>query len=451
MESHIRLVHGRSLELRVCHTSQDRLVQLSDSDALESRMSKAPKEPVRPAFLCPGWPPQECANGIVTSVSHVVSALSAMGYSTTVFSNSNTTRAPNVHVLDSKLPIRERVANRIASFVRVRTPLFVAQISDLRRSVRRLGMRGSVSILEMEESFGWATSIVGRTGLPTIVRLHGPWFLTGSANGLDIDKPEHAQRIASEGRGIAAADGVTAPSMEVLERVREFYSLELSNARVIPNPIGPTADEELWRQNHADPTTVLFVGRFDRLKGADVVLEAFNILAKRRKKLTLQFCGPDAGFKDDSGVRVSFAHYVAKTISDPSIRARVKNYGQLQPAEIAGLRKRAGVTVMASRWEAFGYVVLEAMSCGVPFVGTKTGGVPELIQHQQNGLLAVPGDATSLAQQIQCLLDSPQLAKRLGEQAVKDARKRYSPQLVAQATLDYYREVSKMHVKKNRG
>lgn len=408
------------------------------------------KRTLCPAFLCPGWPPQECSNGIVTATDHIVRALSEMGNQTTVFSNFGVAKEPNVQVLDRKLPLLERVANMLARLLGVSTPPHIAEISDLRRRVRRLGMQGRVSILEMEESFGWASSLVGRTGLPTVVRLHGPWFLTGQANGFDIDAPEHAQRIASEGCGIAAADGVTAPSAEVLERVREYYNLELARACVIPNPICPTARENLWCQADANPETILFVGRFDRLKGADLVIAAFAALAKDRKELRLHFCGPDTGFTDDRGRRLTFDQFVAKTIDDPTIRLRAINYGRQSPAEIAEHRKRAAVTIMASRWEAFGYVVLEAMSCGAPFVGTDVGGVPELIQHARNGLLSAPGDPASLAAQVQSLLDSPEFAKRLGEQACKDSKERYSPQSVAQTTLEYYQKVVAAH-RKNHG
>ncbi|GAB5405587.1 MAG: hypothetical protein Aurels2KO_38180 [Aureliella sp.] len=261
--------------------------------------------------------------------------------------------------------------------------------------------------------------------------------------------PENIHRVACEGRGIAAADGVTAPSMEVLERVREFYDIRLTNARVIPNPISTKTSDGLWCQADASPETILFVGRFDRLKGADVVIAAFNELARQRKQLKLSFCGPDARFTDDSGQHVMFEEYVSRVITDPEIRARVTYFGRQSPEELTEHRRGAAVIVMASRWEAFGYVVLEAMSCGAPFVGTNAGGVPELIQHSKNGLLAEPGDAASLAEQIKCLLDAPELAKRLAAQAAKDARERYSPQFVAQSTLDYYHEVFSRYRKKN--
>ncbi len=404
---------------------------------------------IYPAFLSPVWPPQNCANGIVTATIQIVRALADRRCQSLIYACAGSSDSPDVHVLNNKQSFRGRLTNKLAMLRGVAFPPYFAVLDDLRKNLRAQAKAGKISIFEMEESFGWASSIAGRTRIPTIVRLHGPWFLTGAANGIDIGLPEHAQRILSGGKGIASADGVTAPSESVLQRTREFYGLELANARVIPNLVEQTVATQRWQQATAIPETILFVGRFDRLKGADVVIAAFASLAKQRKELVLHFCGPDTGYMDKSGHQICFERYVAQTIECPSIRKRIVNHGRQTIAEVAEHRKRAMITVVASRWETFGNVVQEAMSCGCPLVATRIGGIPEQIQHERNGLLAAVGDPAKLAEQIKRLLESPALAAQLGKQAGEDAEFRYAPQNDARATLDYYKNVIAIYRRKH--
>src|SRR5262249_20946668 len=132
---------------------------------------------------------------------------------------------------------------------------------------RRAVAERGIQILEMEETFGWARWLRPAVSIPICVRLHGPWFLSGAAAGVP-DDDDFRERIREEGRAIRVADAVTAPSRAVLERVRDYYGLPLPEAEVIPNPTWPIPVPERWRLEGCEPNQVLFVGRFDRLKGA---------------------------------------------------------------------------------------------------------------------------------------------------------------------------------------
>jgi len=62
-------------------------------------------------------------------------------------------------------------------------------------------------------------------------------------------------------------------------------------------------------------------------------------------------------------------------------------------------------------------VLVEAMSCGLPVVTTRAGGVTELVEHGVNGLLAEPGDVATVAAQVGELVDDPGTRRRLGAAA----------------------------------
>src|SRR5207237_4658103 len=138
-----------------------------------------------------------------------------------------------------------------------------------------------LELLQMEEAFGLPALVIPRVKVPVIVRLHGPWFLNGPAVGVPDDSG-FKRRVRLERAAIAAAAGVTAPSKDVLDRVRKYYGLALTDAAVIPNPIQTIAASERWSPEGCDRNRILFIGRFDRHKGADVMVEAFVAVLRGR-------------------------------------------------------------------------------------------------------------------------------------------------------------------------
>jgi glycosyltransferase involved in cell wall biosynthesis len=265
--------------------------------------------------------------------------------------------------------------------------------------------------------------------------LHGPWFLNGQ-----FEQPRtHADsaRECSEGRGIQAADLVTSPSDAVLQSVRRYYQLELKTGRVIANPM--EAAEEPWRIQEGRTPSLLFVGRFDRRKGADTVLHAFAQLAEANPDLRLTFVGPDQGLVCADGTLTRFDDYL-KNHFKGDVRVRIDFLGKLPHAKIASLRSRCSVTIVASQYEILPYAVLEAMAHGCPIVATSVGGSPELIRNMDNGLLVPTQDASALVNACNLLLNNPDLAARLGARAWNDCHLKYTSEKLATQTIAAYRE-----------
>jgi glycosyltransferase involved in cell wall biosynthesis len=92
-------------------------------------------------------------------------------------------------------------------------------------------------------------------------------------------------------------------------------------------------------------------------------------------------------------------------------------------------------------YENFPTVLLEAMVRGVPIVCTRIGGLPEIVEHDRNGLLYEPGKADDLAEKIRLLWHDPQLRQRLGEAGRDKARQEYSPAVVSDKLLSVYEHV----------
>lgn len=85
------------------------------------------------------------------------------------------------------------------------------------------------------------------------------------------------------------------------------------------------------------------------------------------------------------------------------------------------------VVVPSTHAEGFGIVVLEAFARGRPVIGSRIGGIPEIIEDGINGLLVTPGDADALADAIAELCDHPDLRSRLSRAARSDLDGRFSP------------------------
>jgi glycosyltransferase involved in cell wall biosynthesis len=181
---------------------------------------------------------------------------------------------------------------------------------------------------------------------------------------------------------------------------------------------------------------LLFVGRFDLHKGADILLRAFARLARDRPEVRLLFVGPDTGLSQ-GGRRIGLKEYLESELPS-SVRAKVEYFGALSRYEIEPLRRRAFVTVVPSRYETFGNVVTEAMAMGCPLVATSTGGIAETVSDRRNGLLVVEEDAQALADAVNELFGDPALAARLGEQAASDCEEYFHPRKIAEQTLQFY-------------
>lgn len=397
---------------------------------------------LRVGFVSPGWPPAAIPNGIVTSVASLKLGLESAGHTAHVFSLTNpTSSGGNIHFIH---PRHRRIANainRLSRRIGGTGRVVCDKMAGLRQLVKALHERGEIDILEIEETWGQARHLAGRLPLPVVVRLHGPWFLNGSANGADRNDPSYIHRVSEEGRGIAAADAVSAPSSCVLESVRSFYGMSLPHAVTLPYAVKSAEARDAWSIDRCNAETILFIGRFDRHKGGDTVIRAFERIAKVRPSAKLLFCGPDRGFVDEAGDKWSFYHFCKKVQISSDAMQRVEFLGYQSPEAVAELRRRASVTVMASRWENFANTILEALAVGSPLVATSSGGTPEMVRDGETGLLVPPDNPSAMADAVIRILVDNHLAMRLGRNAWEDARQRFAPEHVTCRTVAFYRQV----------
>ena len=389
-------------------------------------------------LYAPVWPPGQEANGIVTYVRIVRDELLRQGHRVSVFCGVATgATGPDVH------PVRAPRRSRVWLVGRRLLGLSPASIYDYGRSiadtVARVHAVDPLDVFEMEESFGWCEAVARQLPVPLVVKLHGPAFLSLVDEAMTA--ADRSQRVRVEGQALHRASWVVAPSASTLHDTAALYGLDGARMQTVPNPVDSVDPSLVWRADTCEPGHLLFVGRFDRRKGGDLMLQVFARLAAERPGLRLSVVGPDVGIVAADGSRLRFAEALAAAMA-PDLAARVHFLGNQPAAEIRQLRQRCNVAVIATRWESFGYVVAESMAQGCPIAAFDVAGVNELLVDGHSGLLAPLDDVDGLAARIARLLDAPADAARMGAAARAAVASQCGADVVAGQLLALYRRVS---------
>jgi len=109
--------------------------------------------------------------------------------------------------------------------------------------------------------------------------------------------------------------------------------------------------------------------------------------------------------------------------------------------DIPDLLAAMDIFVLPSQSEGVSLALLEAMAAGLPVIVSKVGGLPEVVRHEENGLLVPVGDAGALAQGLASLLADPAWAQALGEQARRDVETHYSLDRLGREINEIYEEL----------
>ena len=154
-----------------------------------------------------------------------------------------------------------------------------------------------------------------------------------------------------------------------------------------------------------DWKVILTVARVSKWKRHDLVLSAFEQIAKYDSKLNLVCLGAKDEWEPDW-----WKHLQEKTRQSP-LSQRIHWVGQVD--DVRPWYRSADMFVLASENEPFGRVIVEAMACGLPVIATRSGGVPEIIRHEKEGLLVSPGNVKELTGAMKRLLKDDPLRKHL--------------------------------------
>ncbi len=211
---------------------------------------------------------------------------------------------------------------------------------------------------------------------------------------------------------------------------REIAELSPVPVRVIPYTIGFEGDgarEGVAVAGLRGDFAILFVGRLVERKGVRHLIEAMRLLPPgRRARLVIVGDGPERSALEAQARRDGLVE-------------RVEFRGRVSESDLKRAYREASVLVLPAivdargDTEGLGVVLLEAMSCGVPVIGSDLGGILDIVANGETGLLVPPAHPAALAAALERLAADPALAARLGESGRRHVRERFSwPAIVAQ-------------------
>ncbi|MEM0241194.1 MAG: glycosyltransferase family 4 protein [Candidatus Nezhaarchaeales archaeon] len=182
---------------------------------------------------------------------------------------------------------------------------------------------------------------------------------------------------------------------------------------------------------------VLFVGRVTREKGVHVLLEAVRILRDKHglRDIKAVVVGPLSGsFGDDT--LTDYARVLREYVIKNNIDAVFT--GSLDIEELRYFYSCSHVLVLPSYFEAFPMVLIEAMASGLPVIGSKTGGIVDIVENGVNGYLFEKGSANELAEKLHLVLSDESLRRKLSINSRAIAESKYSWNTIASRLLKIY-------------
>lgn len=216
-------------------------------------------------------------------------------------------------------------------------------------------------------------------------------------------------------RMLASRAVVTAPSQWLLDfyAARGFFKGQ--KTVVVPNPLVAAPPMGRPTTNNQQPITrFLYVGQMEKYKGVNVLLAAARIV-------------PSSFNFEISLIGDGSLGPELRKLRDQRIRFR----GRLAPEDVAKAYAFADALIMPSLCEENSpMVIAEALSNGLPVIATVVGGIPEMIEHNVNGMLTSPGNAEELALQMRRVMECPEILPPMQVAAIGSAKK-YDPALVA--------------------
>ncbi len=182
---------------------------------------------------------------------------------------------------------------------------------------------------------------------------------------------------------------------------------ELDNTIVIPDPMSFKPSGISRQENKR----VIAVGRYAYQKGFDMLLEAWSMIEKQCPEWRLAIYG--------MGDRTPYEQQAARLGLDMT-RCHING----STADIEKEYSESSLFVLSSRFEGFGMVLVEAMSCGLPVVSFACPcGPRDIVSNGQNGLLVENGNVGQLAKAMLCLISDDDMRRKMGESAKDDAQR----------------------------
>jgi len=304
-----------------------------------------------------------------------------------------------------------------------------------------LSMTAAVAGADLVHSHTWYANLAGHLaallyGVPHVMTVHSleplrPWKAEQLGGGYALSSWCERVAVESAAAVIAVSDGMRADVLAAYPAVRPDRIHVIRNG-IDAREYAPDPETHVLHRYGLDPArpTVIFVGRVTRQKGLPVLLRAAARLVPGAQ---LVLC---AGQPDTAELAAEVSGLVT---SLQATRSGVIWIPEMLPKrEIIQLLSHATAFAIPSLYEPLGIVNLEAMACGTAVVGSRVGGIPEVVADGDTGLLVPADDPAALAAALNSLLADPARAAAMGAAGRKRALAEFSWDAIAAQTAALY-------------
>ena len=318
------------------------------------------------------------------------------------------------------------------------------------RALRREREAFDLLVVRGTRVLGLPGLLAGRAlGKPVVLQAELNGEMSGEAYtwGTALARPGWRPAVAAAMRArnllLRDADAFVAMSRLIRE---EFLAAGLPEQRVhlIPHGVDterfrPASPEERSALRRAlglppDALVVTYTGRLLRGKGLETLMEAFLQVESREPRARLVLVGSGAGQSLTIEAELRRAAHERGRTGSILFTGRVEN--------VEAYLRAADVFAFPSVFEALGLSLIEATACGLPCVGSRTGGIVDVIEDESSGFLVNPGEAEGLAGALTRLLGDAELRRGFGERARALARSRFDARDSQERYLCLFQELA---------
>lgn len=240
-----------------------------------------------------------------------------------------------------------------------------------------------------------------------------------SSNPLLSEKEKEAWE-AREGGLLERVRGCCVPSRFVAHQL-EKRGIPRGHIEVCPPGVdrkllsaGRKAESAKLSRESSEAVRILTVARWDPAKGLFWLLESLEELEALRWEWDLV---------GDTQVDPDYAHRFRSALEESPLRGRTRIHGIQEPEAVRSHLEKADLFALASLTESYGMVFAEALAAGVPAVGNRVGGVPEIVQDGVTGLLCSPLSRKEWRRSLERLITSAESRKTMREAAMVEGKR----------------------------
>lgn len=219
------------------------------------------------------------------------------------------------------------------------------------------------------------------------------------------------------------------PSKACVEAWRRWCNFPAAQCRPVWNGIdlGRFNKEVTRVRSSQDPFRILAVGRLHPMKGFDILIRAFGIVADPRAHLIIAGEG-------------SSEEELKRLAAEQSCACSIEFAGHREDTETLYAQAHCLVLPSVSH-ESFGFVLAEAMASGLPLITSDFGPFAEINRHEETGLVVPAGNPQPLADALRRLMNSPELCQQMGANAKRRAEECFSRDRMVREMLKNYEEL----------